>query len=61
MWPNMIVVVERMPALCAARIRSIQSSADSFCGVIFGRTRVSRISAAVPGIESRPASFSIPM
>ncbi len=59
MCPNMTVVVDRSPLRCAIRMRSSQSVADSFSGVSFGRTRASRISAAVPGIESTPASASL--
>jgi len=54
--PNIIVDVVGMPRRCAVVITSIQALVGSLPLVSTQRTSSSRISAAVPGIESRPAS-----
>src|SRR5438270_282862 len=48
-----------MPILCAASWTWNHSSGRSFPGAIRSRTRSEKISAPPPGIESRPASFSV--
>jgi hypothetical protein len=47
-----------MPSSCAVVTTSIQVAAGSLPLVSTQRTSSSRISAAVPGIESRPASLA---
>ncbi len=47
-----------MPSLCAVVTISIQAEAGSLPLVSTQRTSSSRISAAVPGMVSRPAAFA---
>ena len=58
MWPNITVEVERSPARCEASMISTQRATGSLFGEIRSRTPSWRTSAAVPGVESRPASRS---
>ena len=55
--PNMMVMLERRPTLCAVRCASSHSSVLILSGQMRARTSSSRISAAVPGSVLRPASF----
>ena len=55
--PYIIVEELRMPSSCAVVTTSTQVAAGSLPLVRIQRTSSSRISAAVPGIESRPASL----
>lgn len=57
-WPYIMVEEERMPSSCAVETTSIQSAVGSLPLVRTQRTSSSRISAAVPGMESRPASLA---
>ncbi len=56
MWPNMTVAVERSPARCEASITSTQRATGSLLGEIRSRTPSWSTSAAVPGVDPRPAS-----
>ena len=56
MWPNMTVAVERRPAPCEASMISTQRATGSLFGEMRARTPSCSTSAAVPGVESRPAS-----
>ncbi len=56
--PYIIVDVVGMPISCAVVTTSIHWSVGSFPLVSTQRTSSSRISAAVPGSESTPASFA---
>ena len=56
--PYMIVEVLRMPRPCAVRMICSHVSAGSFPLVSTHRTSSSRISAAVPGVDPRPARFA---
>ncbi len=56
--PYIIVEEERSPSSCAVETTSIQVAAGSLPLVSTHRTSSSRISAAVPGIESSPASLA---
>src|SRR5215204_221963 len=55
-WPNMIVVVERRPRRCAVSWTESHCSVVTLSGQMTARTSSSRISAAVPGSDARPAS-----
>lgn len=55
-WPYIIVELDRSPTSCAVVTTSIHSAVGSLPLVSTQRTSSSRISAAVPGIVSRPAS-----
>src|SRR2546423_6601526 len=55
-WPNITVLVERMPAAWLASITSIQRFTGSLLGEMRSRTPSCSTSAAVPGVEPRPAS-----
>ena len=57
--PNMIVTFERRPTECATRCTSSHSSVFTLSGHRIARTSSSRISAAVPGIVSSPASRAL--
>ena len=57
-WPNITVEELRTPLACAASITSIQRATGSLFGEIRSRTPSCRTSAAVPGVEPRPASIS---
>ncbi|CAM5682618.1 hypothetical protein SGLAM104S_00824 [Streptomyces glaucescens] len=57
-WPYIMVEEERRPSSWAVVITSIQVAVGSLPLVRIQRTSSSRISAAVPGRESRPASFA---
>ena len=57
-WPYIIVDVVGMPSACAVVMTSTQVAAGSLPLVSTQRTSSSRISAAVPGSESTPASFA---
>ncbi len=57
-WPYIIVEVTSRPTDAAAAIASSHSSVRIFPGQITSRTSSTRISAAVPGTLSRPASCS---
>ena len=54
--PNITVEVERSPTACEASMISTHRAAGSLLGEIRSRTPSWRTSAAVPGVESRPAS-----
>jgi hypothetical protein len=56
MWPNITVTVERTPAVWQASITSTQRPTGSLLGEIRSRTPSWSTSAAVPGVEPRPAS-----
>jgi len=56
MWPNITVAVERRPASCDAAMISTQRATGSLLGEIRSRTPSCSTSAAVPGVEPRPAS-----
>ncbi len=56
MWPNITVTVERSPARCDASTICTQRATGSLFGLMRWRTPSCRTSAAVPGVESRPAS-----
>ena len=56
MWPNITVTVERSPAACEASMISTQRATGSLFGEMRSRTPSCSTSAAVPGVESRPAS-----
>ena len=56
MWPNITVTVERRPARWEASMISTQRETGSLFGLIRSRTPSWSTSAAVPGVESRPAS-----
>src|SRR3984957_11823519 len=58
--PYIIVEEVRRPSSCAVLMTSIQTEAGSLPLVSTQRTSSSRISAAVPGSESRPASLAPP-
>ena len=58
MWPNITVAVERRPAAWLASMISTQRATGSLLGLMRSRTPSWRTSAAVPGVESRPASRS---
>ena len=58
--PNMIVMFERSPTLCATRWHSSHSSVLILSGHRIARTGSSRISAAVPGSDRSPASIEPP-
>ena len=58
MWPNITVEVERSPERWQASMISTQRATGSLFGEIRSRTPSWRTSAAVPGVESRPASRS---
>ena len=57
-WPNITVTVERRPAACEASMISTQRATGSLFGEIRSRTPSWSTSAAVPGVEPRPASRS---
>ena len=57
-WPYIIVEVVGRPTRCAVRMISSQVAVGSLPLVSTQRTSSSRISAAVPGTESSPASFA---
>ena len=57
--PNIIVDVDFIPSLCAVLIISTQSSTVILPGEILSLKSWFKISAAVPGIVSTPASFSL--
>ncbi len=57
-WPYIIVEDDRMPSSWAVVTTSIQSAAGSLPLVRIQRTSSSRISAAVPGMVSSPASLA---
>ena len=56
--PNMMVTLERIPSAWAVRWASSHSSVVILSGHRTWRISSSRISAAVPGSERRPASFA---
>ena len=58
-WPYIIVEVVGSPTWCAVVTISIQLLAGSLPLVSTQRTSSSRISAAVPGSEPRPASRAL--
>ena len=58
-WPYIIVLVVGMPTRCAVETTSIQVRVGSLPLVSTQRTSSSRISAAVPGSEPRPASRAL--
>ena len=58
MWPNITVTVERRPARCDASMICTQRATGSLFGLMRWRTPSCRTSAAVPGVESRPAARS---
>ena len=58
MWPNMTVDVERRPARWVASMISTHRATGSLFGEMRSRTPSCSTSAAVPGVESRPASRS---
>ncbi len=60
MWPNITVTVERSPAACAASMISTHRATGSLLGEMRWRTPSCRTSAAVPGVEPRPASLRRP-
>lgn len=55
-WPYIMVELDRSPTSCAVVTISIHSEVGSLPLVSTQRTSSSRISAAVPGIVSSPAS-----
>ena len=55
-WPNITVAVERSPAACEASMISTHRATGSLLGLIRSRTPSCSTSAAVPGVEPRPAS-----
>ena len=57
-WPYIIVDVVGRPTRCAVLTTSIHCAVGSLPLVSTQRTSSSRISAAVPGSESTPASFA---
>jgi hypothetical protein len=57
-WPNITVDVDRSPAACDASMISTQRATGSLFGEIRSRTPSCSTSAAVPGVESSPASRS---
>ena len=57
-WPYIIVELDGSPTLCAVLITSIQLAVGNFPLVRIQRTSSSRISAAVPGMLSSPASLT---
>ena len=56
MWPNITVTVERSPSRWLASMISTQRATGSLLGLMRSRTPSWRTSAAVPGVESSPAS-----
>ncbi len=58
-WPYIIVELDRSPTLCAVLTTSIQVFVGSLPFVSTHRISSSRISAAVPGIVSSPASRAL--
>ena len=58
-WPYIIVLVVGMPTWCAVVTTSTQVRVGSLPLVRIQRTSSSRISAAVPGSEPRPASRAL--
>ncbi len=58
MWPNITVLVLGTPARCPASMISTQRATGSLFGLIRSRTPSCSTSAAVPGVEPRPASAS---
>ncbi len=58
MCPNITVEVDRSPARWDASMICTQRSTGSLFGEIRSRTPSCSTSAAVPGVESRPASRS---
>ena len=58
-WPYIIVELDRSPTRWAVETTSTQVLAGSLPLVSTHRTSSSRISAAVPGIVSRPASRAL--
>jgi hypothetical protein len=54
--PNITVTVERRPTACEASMISTHLATGSLFGEIRSRTPSWRTSAAVPGVESNPAS-----
>ena len=58
MWPNITVTVERRPSRWLASMISTQRATGSLLGLMRSRTPSWRTSAAVPGVESSPASRS---
>ena len=58
-WPYIIVELDRMPTRCAVVTTSTQVAVGSLPLVRTQRTSSSRISAAVPGMVSRPASRAL--
>ncbi|CAB4590876.1 unannotated protein [freshwater metagenome] len=57
MLPNMMVMFECSPTSWATRWHSSHSSVFTLSGHNTARASSSRISAAVPGSDARPASF----
>ena len=57
----MMVEVVGTPSECAVVMISTHAATSTFLWLRISRMLSSRISAAVPGIEPRPASRSIPM
>ena len=57
MLPNMIVMLERSPTEWAISWHSSHSLVVTLSGHSTSRMESSRISAAVPGSDARPASF----
>ncbi len=55
-WPNITVTVERRPTACEASITSTQRRTGSLLGEIRSRTPSWSTSAAVPGVDPRPAA-----
>jgi len=58
MWPNITVAVERRPAACEASMISTHRATGSLFGEMRWRTPSCSTSAAVPGVDPRPASRS---
>ena len=56
MCPNITVEEERKPAACEASMISTQRATGSLLGEMRSRTPSCSTSAAVPGVEPRPAS-----
>ncbi|OPY37549.1 MAG: hypothetical protein A4E40_01383 [Methanoregulaceae archaeon PtaU1.Bin059] len=59
-WPYMMVAVDGIPREWASLIIRTHSAVDTLPGQITARTPSTRISAAVPQRDPRPASFIIP-
>ena len=58
-WPYIIVAEAGRPSECASSIILIQSALEIFLGLMISLTESTKISAPAPGMDCKPASFSL--